>query len=98
MTFVNHDVTAMMFNYSDSTSDYKIRTGTIKIGDNVFAGANTMILYDVVIGNNVIIGAGSLMNRNTLDGSIVAGVPCKFIGKYEDYKSKVKEGNKNGNK
>lgn len=88
VTFVNHDITALMFRYMDKENDYQNRTGEIQIGDNVFIGANSTILYDVKIGNNVIIGAGSLVNKDITDGSVAAGVPCKVVGEFEEYREK----------
>ena len=44
----------------------------------------------MTIGDNVIIGAGSLVNRNIPSGTVAAGVPCRVIGKFEDYKSKLR--------
>lgn len=89
VTFITHDVTSMMFNYMDSSNDYRIRYGEISIGNNVFIGSNSTILYDVKIGNNVIIGAGSLINRDVPDGVIVAGVPGKIVGEFDLYKDKI---------
>ena len=60
------------------------------IGDNVFIGANTTVLYGVHIGNNVIIGAGSVVSKDLPDGVVAAGIPCKPIGKFEDFKEKMK--------
>ena len=77
-----------MFQNMDNKK-YKMRYGEIKIGDNVFVGTNSTILYDVKIGNNVIIGAGSLVNKSIPDGVIVGGVPCKIIGKFDDYKKRI---------
>lgn len=54
-----------------------------------FVGTNSTILYDVKIGNNVIIGAGSLVNKSIPDGVIVGGVPWKIIGKFDDYKKRI---------
>lgn len=42
VTFVNHDVTAYMFQNMDNKK-YKMRYGEIKIGDNVFVGTNSTI-------------------------------------------------------
>ncbi|MFV0556984.1 MAG: hypothetical protein ACK5LM_07795 [Lactovum sp.] len=42
------------------------------------------------IGNNVIIGAGSLVTKNIPDNSVAAGVPCKVISDLQTYKDKVK--------
>jgi acetyltransferase-like isoleucine patch superfamily enzyme len=88
VTFINHDITCMMFNYMDKDHRYRLRQGEINIGDNVFIGSNTTILYDVTIGDNVIIGAGSLVNKDIPSGTIAAGVPAKVIGNFDDYRKK----------
>lgn len=89
VSFINHDITALMFRYMDNNQRIKERKGSITIGDNVFIGANSSVLYDVHIGSNVIIGAGSLVNKDVPAGCVAAGVPCKVIGKFEDYKEKI---------
>ena len=89
VNFVNHDITCMMFNYMDKDHHYKIRQEEIHIGNNVFIGAGTRILYDVTIGDNVIIGAGSLVNKSISSGTVVAGVPCRVIGSFDDYQHKL---------
>ena len=58
------------------------------MGDNVFVGAITTILPGVQIGNNVIIGAGSVVTRSIPDNMVAAGNPAKVICSLEDYKSK----------
>ncbi len=89
VTFINHDITALMFRYTEKNDNIEERKGEINIGDNVFIGSNTTVLYDVKIGDNVIIGAGSLVNKDIPGGSVAAGVPCKVIGDYEKYKKKI---------
>lgn len=91
VTFINHDIAFMMFNHMDPKHKYSERYGNIHIGDNVFVGSNSTVLYDVHIGNNVIIGAGSLVNKDIPDGMIAAGVPCKVIGKFENYQKKLRK-------
>lgn len=49
----------------------------IKIGCNVWLGANVIVLPGVKIGNNVVIGAGSVVTRDIPQNSIAVGVPCK---------------------
>ncbi len=61
------------------------RFGRILIGNRVFIGANSTILMNVHIGNDVIIGAGCLVNKDIPDGCVVAGVPAKVICKTSDY-------------
>ena len=89
VTFVNHDITALMFRYMDKNLDYQERKDSILIGDNVFVGENSTILYDVLIGNNVIIGAGSVVTKDIPDDVVAAGVHCRAIGKFDDYKNRI---------
>ena len=53
----------------------------IAIGDNVWIGGNAVILPGVHIGNNTVIGAGSVVSRDIPDSVIAAGNPCKVIRK-----------------
>jgi acetyltransferase-like isoleucine patch superfamily enzyme len=50
------------------------------IGKNVWIGQNSMILSNVrLIGENSIIGAGSIVTKDVLPNTIVAGNPAKLI-------------------
>ena len=49
------------------------------IGDNVSLGANVCIMGDIKIGNNVIVGAGSVVVKDVPDNCVVAGNPAKII-------------------
>ncbi len=51
----------------------------VKIGNNVFIGAGSIILPGVTIEDNCIIGAGSLVNKNIPKNTIAAGSPVKII-------------------
>ncbi len=53
----------------------------IVIGDNVWIGGNSVILPGVHIGNDVVIGAGSVVTKDIPDRCIAAGNPCKVIRK-----------------
>jgi acetyltransferase-like isoleucine patch superfamily enzyme len=52
----------------------------ITIGHNVFIGLRSVILPGTKIGDNVIIGAGSIVRGTVAAGTIVAGSPAKAIG------------------
>ena len=64
------------------------KIGCIEICDNVFVGADTLILYDVKIGENCIIGAGSLVTKDIPPNSVAVGRPCRVIGSFSDYVEK----------
>ena len=53
----------------------------VTIGDNVWIGGNTVICPGVHIGNNVVLGAGSVVTKDIPDWSVAAGNPCRVIRK-----------------
>lgn len=52
---------------------------SVTIGDNVWIGGNTVILPGVHIGNNTVIGAGSVVTKDIPDWVVAAGNPCRVI-------------------
>jgi len=65
--------------------------GKVVIRDNVYIGNNSMIMPGLIIGCNVIIGAGSVVTKSVNDGDIVAGNPARIIGKTSEYEMKIKK-------
>ena len=53
----------------------------IKVGNNVWIGANVSVLPGVTIGDNTIIGAGSVVNKDIPSGVIAVGNPCRVMRK-----------------
>ncbi len=53
----------------------------IVIGNNVWIGANVTILAGVSIGDNAVIGAGSVVTKNISANTLAYGVPCCEIRK-----------------
>jgi maltose O-acetyltransferase len=51
----------------------------IRIGNNVWLGGGTIILPGVTIGDNSVIGAGSVVTKNIPDNVVAVGNPCKVI-------------------
>lgn len=51
----------------------------IKIGSNSWLGANTTVLPDVTIGENVVIGGGSVVTNDIPDNVVAYGNPCRVI-------------------
>ena len=70
------------------------QVGCIEIGNNVFIGSGTHILRDTRIGSNVIIGTCSVVTHDIPDNSVVAGVPARVIGTFDDYVSKCLAGDR----
>ncbi|MDE6887874.1 MAG: sugar O-acetyltransferase [Eubacterium sp.] len=56
----------------------------VTIGDHVWIGGNTVICPGVHIGDNVVIGAGSVVTRDLPDWTVAAGNPCRVIRKITD--------------
>ena len=50
-----------------------------KIGNHVTFGANAVVVGDIEIGDNVIIGAGAVVTKSVPSNCVVGGVPAKII-------------------
>ena len=59
----------------------KAETAPIEIGDNVWLGANVVVLKGISIGANTVIGANSLVLSNIPSNVIAIGNPCRVIKK-----------------
>jgi len=55
----------------------------IEIGNNVWIGGNVIVLPGVKIGNNSVIGAGSVVNKDIPANVVAVGNPCKVIKQIE---------------
>lgn len=53
--------------------------GVIIIGSNVWIGAGAILLTNIKIGDNSIVGAGSVVTKDVPKDVVVAGVPAKVI-------------------
>ena len=51
----------------------------ITVGNNVWFGGNVCVLGGVTIGDNVVIGAGSVVTKNIPSNCVAVGNPCKLI-------------------
>jgi len=84
--FVGHGVTFINDLYPRATTpdgelqtekDWKVETTLVKRGASIGSGAT--ILANLVIGENALVGAGSVVTRDVHDNAIVAGTPARFI-------------------
>ncbi len=81
-SFITHDGGVWVFREKHPSIDV---VRPIRIGDNVFIGSNCTILPGVIIGNNVIVGAGSLVTKNLESNFVYGGVPAKLIKSIDEY-------------
>lgn len=61
------------------TTQNAFRVGDVSIGANVLIGANCTILPGVEIGDNAVVSAHSLVNRDVPAGAFVGGVPAQQL-------------------
>lgn len=93
--FVGHGVTFINDSYPRATNeagelqneaDWKVEPTRVKRGASIGSGAT--ILSQVIIGENAIVGAGSVVTTNVPANAIVAGNPAKLL-RYIDVEVKV---------
>lgn len=77
-----------VFNRADlPIHEQGMEAGNISIQDDCWLGANAVILSGVTVREGSVIGAGSVVTKDTEAYGIYAGVPAKLIGSRRDAKS-----------
>jgi acetyltransferase-like isoleucine patch superfamily enzyme len=59
----------------------------IHVGNNVYFGHGCLVLPGATVGNNVVVGAGSIVSGDIPDNCVVAGVPAKVIKSVDEYET-----------
>ena len=75
-------ITALNHNFKDTTiriDEQGISTNPVTIGDDVWIGANAVILPGVTIGKHVVIAAGAVVAKDVPDNCVAGGVPAKIL-------------------
>jgi maltose O-acetyltransferase len=67
------------------------RVAPVRIGSRVFVGARTTILPGVTIGDDVLIGAASVVSRDIPSSTVAAGNPACSLGSIDDYYARIRE-------
>ena len=57
----------------------------VRIGRNCWLGAGVVVVPGVTIGDNVVVGAGSVVTRDLPDNVIAVGNPCKILREVNDH-------------
>ena len=79
----------------NNCADFDVIYGKIILKKKCYIGANCTILSPTVIGDNTIIGAGSLVKGQIKANSVYAGNPAKYICSVEDLEKKWTKRKKN---
>lgn len=87
-TVLTHDFGTYVFR--EVYKDFVNSSGKVKIGNNIVFGQNVTILKGVTIGDNCIIGAGSIITHSIPDNSVAVGVPARVICTLDEYYQKRK--------
>lgn len=85
---VSTGVKILSHDASTNFVDAHTKIGIVDIGNHVFTGANTTILPNVRIGDDVIVGAGSVVSKDIPAGSVCAGNPARVICSIEEHREK----------
>ena len=75
-------VTALNHNFDNTEKridEQGVSTNPVTIEDDVWIGANAVILPGVTIGNHCVVAAGAVVTKDVPPHSLVAGVPAKVI-------------------
>lgn len=75
VTALNHNFT----NTDQRIDQQGITTQQVVIGDDVWIGANSVILPGVTIGHHCVVAAGAVVTKDVPDYCVVGGVPAKVI-------------------
>ena len=62
-----------------------IRVGRVDVGRRAYIGAHALILPGVRIGDDAIVGAGSVVREDVAAGAIVAGNPARVVGSVAEF-------------
>ena len=75
-------VTALNHNFEDSEKridEQGVNTSAVIIEDDIWIGANAVVLPGVTIGHHSVVAAGAVVTKDVPPHSLVAGVPAKII-------------------
>lgn len=77
---IGHGVVLATLNHDlDPAKRQQLHPAPIHIGKNVWIGANATVTQRVTIGDNAVVAAGAVVNKDVEENTIVGGVPARFI-------------------
>jgi len=92
VSFMTHDGAlswmSRALGHTDKRTD---KIGKIIVKDNCFIGARAIIMQNVTIGCNCVIGMGAIVTKDVPDNSVVVGVPAKVVSTTDAFLEKYKD-------
>ena len=77
---IGHGVVLATLNHDlDPAKRQQLHPAPIHIGKYVWIGANATVTQGVTIGDNAVVAAGAVVNKDVEENTIVGGVPARFI-------------------
>lgn len=74
---LTHDWASFVFR--NKYHDFVNSSGRVEIGSNIYIGTNVIVLRGVTIGDNCVIGAGSVVTHDIPANSVAVGAPCRVV-------------------
>ncbi|HEY3267805.1 MAG TPA: acyltransferase [Armatimonadota bacterium] len=84
--FVTHDGGVWVFRDKEPALEV---FGPITVGSNVFIGLNVVLMPGVTIGDNCIVGAGSVVTKDVPSGMVAVGCPARSIRPIAEYRERL---------
>lgn len=89
LTILTHD--GGFYVLLNKYKEFISQSGRVKIGNNVYFGRNCSVFKGVTIGDNCIIGFGSVVTKDIPPNSVAVGAPARVVSTLDNYYKKRKE-------
>lgn len=89
LTILTHD--GGFYVLKNKYNEFVSQSGRVKIGNNIYFGRNVTVFKGVTIGDNCIIGFGSIVTKDIPSNSVAVGAPAKVVSTLDEYYKKRKE-------
>lgn len=85
---IGHNVVFATLNHGFAPADRaSLYPAPIVLGKNVWVGSNSTLLQGIRIGDNAVIGAGSVVTKDVPANTIVGGVPARILRQIDTEKA-----------
>ena len=92
VVFLTHDGSSRLFRkeFVEMNPKFGNRFGAIRIHENCFIGMRSILMPDIEVGPNSIIGAGSVVTHDVPPNCVIAGNPARIICSLDEYVTRYK--------